>query len=928
MALFCARYLTSSPFTLGLSDNDIRKYAITGYYGFQDYAAACWWKHAHRLISRAADVERDLYNRAIQAIARAMEAYGNFDNNVPELGGYTTDAVQCYLRDVAKDAHEWEKNFKIEFRTRAIRNIIEILLSEEGASEAHCCILTLYGAVRYKCPKPWCKLFCIGFERHKDREQHVLEHDRPFRCSVEGCSGNHIGYSSEVSLSRHNERLHSTLSTIHFASPRPPKSEPQVICSAAMKGDLAKVKACLRAGIPIHTARANMGSETPLYLAAKNGHIHVCRYLLEQGANVNFRGRWGSKRTALHAAIQKDDEELTRLFLSQPDINLKVTDKDNYTAAGSAARDGCDKALSVFISEGLASEPGQNPQNGTCLSIALAYGRLKTAELLLNDTSLNLNADDNKYDIKLPLHVAARGGFVRIVKLLLSSGRVDVNKVDRDGQQALHHACVEGHASIVELLLPVVHDHDVRDHNGETPLQQAVVREHTAVVKLLLESGKCDPNLPDELGLTPLWYAIKNVHDTIFKLLLNSGKIDVNKVDLDGKQALHHACAAGHASIVELLLPVVHDHDVRDHDGETPLQRAVVREHTAVVKLLLESGKCDPNLPDELGLTPLWYAIKNAHNAIFKLLLNSGKVDADLTGRDGRTMLSYAAEVGDELVIKLLLGSSKVNPNRRDGWNRTPLSYAIEKRHIAVVKLLFESGKVDVDADLLDQFGRTWLSHAAETKYSAVLERLLESSDADLKDQYGRTWLSYAAEIGDESSIKLLLGSSKVNPDIRDGSNRTPLSYAIEKGHIAVVKLLLDSGKVDGDAELIDQSGRTWLSHAAEERHPVVVKQLLESSDTDLTDQYGRTWLSYAAEGGDEAFVEQLLDSGKANPDSMDNSSRTPLSYAAEKGHVAVVKLLLENDKVDINSMDKDGRTPLSYATAGEFEAVIRLLQL
>ncbi|KAH8592598.1 hypothetical protein B0O99DRAFT_716361, partial [Bisporella sp. PMI_857] len=279
MALFCARYLTSRPFALGLSGSEIRKHAIMGYYGFQDYAAAFWWKHAHRVTEKATEIDGDLYNGTLQAVSRAMEAYGSFNNSVPEPGRCCTDTVSFRLNELAEDAREWENNFKIKFRTRAIRNTIEVLLSEENFSEMS--ILTLYGTVRYKCPKPWCQLFYRGFERREDRDQHLLEHDRPFRCSIEGCYRNEIGYPSESDLSQHTARLHSTQSTIHFALPRFSKTEPQVICSAATTGDLAKVKACLLAGIPINT-KMSKGRKTPLYLAAAKGHIHICQYLLER----------------------------------------------------------------------------------------------------------------------------------------------------------------------------------------------------------------------------------------------------------------------------------------------------------------------------------------------------------------------------------------------------------------------------------------------------------------------------------------------------------------------------------------------------------------------------------------------------------------------------------------------------------------------
>ncbi|RYP05094.1 hypothetical protein DL765_009939 [Monosporascus sp. GIB2] len=397
MALFCARYLTSLPFALGLSGSEIRRHAITGYYGFQDYAAALWWKHAYRVINTATDIDTDLYNKMLQAVARAMEAYSNPSNSLPGPGRRPTDAVQHRLQELAEDAHEWENNFKVEFRTRAIRNTIE--------------------------------------------------------------------------------------------------------------------------------------------------------YLLERGAKVNFQGGRGHKRTALHAAALADDVELTYLLLSQPKATPRLKDSEKLTAAGTAAKNGCNNALSVFISRGLASKPSQDGAGNTCLSIAMNSGNLNTAELLINDTSFDLNGYyGGKAHPNLPLHIATKTGLVEIVKLLLSSGRVDVNKADLSGRQALHYACGNGHDSIVELLLPVTDDHDVRDDRGTTPFHYAAKKGHAAVSNLLLERGKVDANSKDSFGRTPLLYAAKKGYEVIVKLLFEKG-----------------------ANI-----------ELRDNNGSTPLWNAITNRHEGI----------------------------------------------------------------------------------------------------------------------------------------------------------------------------------------------------------------------------------------------------------------------------------------------------------------------------------------------------------
>lgn len=78
------------------------------------------------------------------------------------------------------------------------------------------------------------------------------------------------------------------------------------------------------------------------------------------------------------------------------------------------------------------------------------------------------------------------------MKLLLSSGRVDINKGDLSGRRAIHHACEQGYGSVVELLLPVIDDHNARDDSGATPFQYTAKKGDVAVVKLLPKSGKAD----------------------------------------------------------------------------------------------------------------------------------------------------------------------------------------------------------------------------------------------------------------------------------------------------------------------------------------------------------------------------------------------------------------------------------------------------
>jgi len=113
--------------------------------------------------------------------------------------------------------------------------------------------------------------------------------------------------------------------------------------------------------------------------------------------------------------------------------------------------------------------------------------------------------------------------FKGVVKLLLKTGKVDVDSKDMYGQTPLWWAARNGHEAVVKLLLETGKvDVDSKDKEGQTPLRWAAENGHEAVVKLLLETGKVDVDSKDMYGRTPLRWAARNGHEAVVKLLLET----------------------------------------------------------------------------------------------------------------------------------------------------------------------------------------------------------------------------------------------------------------------------------------------------------------------------------------------------------------------------------------------------------------------
>ncbi|XP_062498833.1 poly [ADP-ribose] polymerase tankyrase-1-like isoform X2 [Corticium candelabrum] len=102
---------------------------------------------------------------------------------------------------------------------------------------------------------------------------------------------------------------------------------------------------------------------------------------------------------------------------------------------------------------------------------------------------------------------ACLNGNKEMVELLLRSGS-DVNKTDKGGWTALHHAANDNLSKVVPILLENGCDMNKKDNIGWTTLHYAAIDNHSNVVRILLENG-CDINIEDNSGQTALQLAVR-----------------------------------------------------------------------------------------------------------------------------------------------------------------------------------------------------------------------------------------------------------------------------------------------------------------------------------------------------------------------------------------------------------------------------------
>lgn len=228
-----------------------------------------------------------------------------------------------------------------------------------------------------------------------------------------------------------------------------------------------------------------------------------------------------------------------------------------------------------------------------------------------------------------PISWAARGGHREIVKLLLDTGKVEI---DYRGsplyKTALCCAVKCGDEAIIEMLLAAKADVNKRSIDGATPLIAAAKLGHEGVVRLLIENGKAEYDMRDANGCTALCYAASGGHEGIVKRLLETGKVDVNVGDFHCRLPLSYAAEKGYEGIVKLLLETGKAKTYYGGTvavGGTPLACAVKGGYVGIVKLFMDTGEPNMHIPDQNGQTALSLADAGGNADILKLL----KLEAD-----------------------------------------------------------------------------------------------------------------------------------------------------------------------------------------------------------------------------------------------------------------------------------------------------------
>jgi ankyrin repeat protein len=282
---------------------------------------------------------------------------------------------------------------------------------------------------------------------------------------------------------------------------------------AILRNDVESVKESLAKGADPNAVI--FWQRTPLMISAKLGYAEIARVLLEHGADMNARTKWG-ERTALLEAADKGRSDVVNLLLDHgADIETRGT--LNQTPLMEAAEEGRVETVNILLDRGADLKAINKDEMNALESVLFnalvdagwSWGETceesemaLTPELIVSDpdayerrkdvikTLIDRGADVNSAGIwgMTLLMEAATSTSPEIVQLLLDKG-AGVNLKTEDGRTALMEAASYGIAQNVQLLLDNGADLNAKDNEGHTALDLAMLKGHADVVYILKKAS-------------------------------------------------------------------------------------------------------------------------------------------------------------------------------------------------------------------------------------------------------------------------------------------------------------------------------------------------------------------------------------------------------------------------------------------------------
>lgn len=403
---------------------------------------------------------------------------------------------------------------------------------------------------------------------------------------------------------------------------------------------------------------------------------------------------------------------------------------------------------------------------------------------LINEYEIkgNLNIIDNKGENLL--HKAARFKHYEVVDLLIILG-LDVNLKNNHKDTPLHIATQFKSEEIVQKLIDSGADINCVNSQNVTPLIIASSLGYDNILTILLEN-KAKINISSENGMLPIHYGVKSGKTSILRTLLNYG---ASLLDCDdrGNNVLHLACLYNNYDLITFILRNITIINNINMYKETALHIACLYCGVDCVALLIKYG-FNPNIKNGEGKTAIDISLENGRDDVSDYITNY------VNSKDYKNHFAYYSLHEAVINSNYQYIYEKVNTkivNDYDYFGKSMLCYAILLKDYQMIDLLYRKGARLTN---LDDFNQSALALAIFNNDNDLARYFLYKGSNPNEIYNNHSLLYYAIIKGNYELVKLLIiHGADIN--YLDNHHRSIYSYAMEYASDEIIDLLINNQK-------------------------------------------------------------------------------------------------------------------------------------
>lgn len=417
---------------------------------------------------------------------------------------------------------------------------------------------------------------------------------------------------------------------------------------------------------------------------------------------------------------------------------------------------------------------------------------------------------------------------------------------------------------------------DLQNWQGIGPVHVAAMRGLSKMLNVLLGLG-ADTEIRDANNFTPLHYAASRGHQNTLLQLMHAGA-DVMAITHDRNTALHLCCLNGHLNCAKALLyysahlKVKIDRNAQNRMGDTAIHIAAKWGFRDIVEVLLEYG-IKTDLENRLGET----ALDCAHNSHIAAMLQNAFVVIDTsTTESGRTMWDDASYTASTTALnhqEAFRGcftssvASLIDEASKEAFSgRTP-----NDKIVAAIR--------NNDTQLAYHFLGL---ESPEEVAPAICHPLCDCPKCK----------RVSMQSLNRCEAKRLMHAYDGNIDECSADGVTVLQAAVQKEHTELIQAILKLGA--SIAPQAKSTMQTAMHMAVQTKSISILDAVLmhaDDGDVDIQDGNGDSALHLAVKSADIPLVECLL-KHEPNVCLRNNDGKTPADIARSMLQVNIVRLL------------------------------------